>query len=112
MWRPGTTDRDRELHLSEVRAWALGVLEEMPEPDRRLVAVELFEGGGADTGRRSEAVRTWVAAVGSSATPPPRSEHWDPEPIVDIDADPRLSDDDRMRLHAMALRARDRLGLD
>ncbi len=110
MWRPGTTERDREHHLSAVRAWALDVLEAMPEADRQLVAKELFDGGGAD--RRSEAIRTWVAALGTSATPPPRSEHWDPEPIVDIDTDPRLSDDDRISLHAMALRARDRLGLD
>jgi len=108
VWKPGTTAEDRRQHHADLHAWADGIRASLPLAHRELLERARTISGPGSADARARALEVWMAAC-AAGPPRPVSKHWDPEPVIDFESDPRLTEADRAQMRSLAERGQRRL---
>ena len=107
VWKPGTTAQDRRRHHADLQAWADEIRASLPLADRELLERARTSSGPGTADLRARALEAWTTGC-AAGPPPPVSNQWDNEPMIDFESDPRLSEADRADMRSLAERGRRR----
>ena len=107
VWKPGTTAEDLRSHHADLQAWANEIRASLSEADRELLERARTSSGPGSADLRARALEVWTGAC-AAGPPMPVSKHRDPEPVIDFESDPRLSEADRAEMRSLSQRGRRR----